>query len=127
MGTGSSPLPTHILVRFLQELEHLCSRAVAGVLVQLHAVLGGCSGDIQAKAAVAVHQLEACSNLLGNPLLIRTTAVGPLLDSGARRSRPIGVVERQAGVSVNDLVVAAVGWYQLPLLIELVDAALVLL
>src|SRR5579862_6900269 len=125
-GAPAHP-PAPAILRLLQELKHLSARAVTGVLVKLHAVLGGCSGDIQAKATVTVHQLEACSNLLWHPLLICASAKGPLLYSGSRCGRPIGIVERQAGVSVDDLVVAAVCWYQLPLLIELVNAALPLL
>jgi hypothetical protein len=61
-------------LRLLQELEHLCARAITGVLIKLQTVLGGCTGDIQTKAAVTVHQLETRANLLWHPLLVRASA-----------------------------------------------------
>src|SRR5690242_17511665 len=102
----------------LDRAECLGARTVAIPDLKLRAVPGRSPRHIQTLAAVAGDKLVVAAAKRDRlPLLIAAAAVAPELEFTAVAGAPVGDIPDQAGrMARDDLVVAAVGRLELPLL-----------
>src|ERR1700692_1497013 len=111
IADGSPLTLNRVGLRLLAQEEGLSGRAVAGVLLQLHAVGGRGGGRIQTEPTVAGYELiRSVAQRDRPPLLVGPSSVAPELNLRAAcgRAHSPGHIPYQGCVAVCDPVVAAV-------------------